>query len=356
MRTVRRQLALAFALLVLSVPTFATDAAKSQLVEREIHSKSFENSKIGVSPVRKLVVYLPAGYDAETSRYPVVYFLPSPFDSSFRAIFDEKGAQGVLDRAIAAGTIGRFIFVTVDMTTPLGCSWYVNSPATGNWEDFMVQELVPYIDANFRTLPTRDSRGIAGDFMGGYGAIRFGMKYPQVFSTVYALHPVGTGSGVKVLAGLPNLDLMEKAKTLDDVKADGYSRIFTAIFQAHVPNPDHPPLYIDFPAHRAGGNFVIDTKIMDRMRNNFFLESLIGQYADNLKTLRGLKFDWPRSDPNWDHVYSNQAFTHKLNEYGIVHEAEEYNGTWNDNPNWSPDGRITTEVLPFFQQHLVSSK
>jgi enterochelin esterase-like enzyme len=246
MRTVRRQLALVFALLVLSVPTLATDATKSQLVEREIHSKSLENSKIGVSPVRKLVVDLPAGYDAETMRYPVIYFLPSPFDSSFRAIFDQKGAQAVLNRAIVAGTIGRFIFVAVDMTTPLGCSWYVNSPATGNWEDFMVQELVPYIDANFRTLPTRDSRGIAGDFMGGYGAIRFGMKYPQLFGTVYAMHPVGTGNGVKVLAGLPDLDLMERAKTVEDVKQDGYSRIFTTIFQAHVPDPDHPPLFIDF--------------------------------------------------------------------------------------------------------------
>jgi enterochelin esterase-like enzyme len=354
---IRRQIAFVFSLLVLSVlPVSATDAAKSQLVAREIQSKSFANSKIGVSPVRKLVVYLPAGYEAETTRYPVVYFFASPFDSSFRAIFDKMGAQDVLDREIAEGTIRKFILVAVDMTTPLGSSWYVNSPVTGNWEDFMVQELVPYIDANFRTLPTRDSRGIAGHFMGGYGAIRFGMKYPQVFGTVYAMHPVGTGNGVKILAGLPNWDLMEKAKTLDDVKKDGYSTIFTSIFQAHVPNPNNPPLYINFPAHRVEGKLVIDAKIMDLMRNNFFLESLIGQYADNLKTLRGLKYDWARSDPNWDHVYSNQALTHKLNEYGIVHEAEEYNGTWSDDPNWSVNGRMTTDVLPFFQQHLVFSK
>ena len=53
----------------------------------------------------------------------------------------------------------------------------------------MIQELVPYIDANFRPLPHRDSRGIAGDFMGGYDAIRFGMKYPEVFSAIYALSP-----------------------------------------------------------------------------------------------------------------------------------------------------------------------
>ncbi|ADV81184.1 alpha/beta hydrolase [Terriglobus saanensis] len=352
-KQVLRTLAVFFLLGVLSArPAFSADIAKGQLVDREIQSKNFTQSKIGVSPVRRLAVYLPAGYDGSQKRYPVIYFLPSPFDN-FRAIFDSMGAQAVLDRAIADGTIGKFLFVTVDMTTPLGSSWYVNSSATGNWEDFMVQELVPYVDANFRTLPTRDSRGIAGHFMGGYGAIRFGMKYPQIFGSVYALHPVGTGSGVKVLASLPNFELMEQAKTLDDVRKDGYSTIFTSIFQAHIPNPDKPPLYFDFPAHRVAGELVIDAKVMDRLRENFFLESLIGKYADNLKSLRGLKFDWARSDSNWDHVYSNHALTHKLNEYGIVHEAEEYNGTWGGEANWSAEGRVRTDLLPFFQEHLV---
>lgn len=53
-------------------------------------------------------------------------------------------------------------------------------------------------------------------------------------------------------------------------------------------------------------------------------------------------------------VYANQVFNHILNEYGIPHEAEEYNGVWNEN-KWSLDGRVVTEVLPFFQQHLVFS-
>ena len=61
----------------------------------------------------------------------------------------------------------------------------------------MVEELIPYVDVNFRTIPHRDSRGIAGIFMGGYGAIRFGMRHPEVFGMVYAMHPVGTGSGVR---------------------------------------------------------------------------------------------------------------------------------------------------------------
>jgi hypothetical protein len=350
----RKRIVTAILFLVLNtLCVFAADTGKSQLVAREIESKNFSHNKIGVSPVRKLLVYLPAGYDVETMRYPVIYFLPSPLDKSFRAIFDTMGAQDILDRGISRGVIGKFIFVAVDMTTPLGSSWYVNSPVTGNWEDFVIQELVPYVDANFRTLASRDSRGIAGHFMGGYGAIHVAMKNPQIFGSLYALHPVGTGNGVKILASLPNWELMEKAKTLDDVKKDGYSTIFTSIFQAHVPNADKPPLYIDFPAHRVNGELIIDAGVMNRMRNNFFLESWVGQYADNLKSLRGFKFDWARSDPNWDHVYSNQAFTHKLNEYGIVHEAEEYNGTWSKEPNWSADGRVAMDVLPFFQQHLV---
>jgi hypothetical protein len=344
-------LALGFAFASFSALPLFANSAKGRLVDRELQSKNFEGNKVGTSRVRKMVVYLPAGYDDSSKHYPVIYFLPNPFEN-YRLAFDQRDAQGLLDRATATGMIDKFIFVCVDMTTPLGSSWYVNSPVTGNWEDFMIQELVPYIDANFRTLRHRDSRGIAGDFMGGYGAIRFGMKHPDVFGSVYALHPVGTGSGVQVMYARPNWDVLANATSLDDVKKDGFSQIFTTIFQAHLPNPDKPPLFIDLQAHKVGNQLVIDSKVTERLRDNFFLESMIPQYADNLKSLRGFKFDWARNDTNFDHVYSNQAFTRKLNEFGIAHEAEEYNGAWEDGI-WSKDGRIYTEVLPFFERHLV---
>jgi hypothetical protein len=344
-------LLIAFALAAFSAHSSSGESAKSQVVDRELMSKNFAGNRIGISPMRRMTVYLPSGYDGSAQRYPVIYFLPTPFES-YRVPFDKRNAQGLFDRAIAAGVIDKFILVSVDMTTPLGSSWYVNSPVTGNWEDFMIQELVPYMDANFRTLPNRNSRGIAGDFMGGYGAIRFGMKYPDVFGSVYALHPVGTGSGLKIMDSLPDWDLLANAQSLDDVKKDGFSQIFTTIFQAHLPNVDKPPLFIDLSARRVDGQLVIDSKLMERLRNNFFLESMIPQYADNLKSLRGLKIDWSRSDLNQDHVYSNQALTHKLNEFGIVHEAEEYNGAWGE-PNWGEDGRVYTDVLPFFRRHLL---
>ena len=345
--------ALIFAFVCLNTKNSSAQSSRSQIVSRALRSEAIAHNKIGTDPVRPMLIYLPAGYDEGSSqRYPVIYFLPNPFEDSYRFDFDHRDAQGLFDRAIADGVIKEFILIAVDMNTPLGTSWYVNSPTTGDWEDFMIQELVPYIDANFKTIPSRDSRSIAGIFIGGYGAIRFGMRHPDVFGTVYAMHPVGTGTGVGLSAAIPKWNLLANAKNMDDVKKDAGTRIFTTMFQAHLPNADKPPLFIDLLARDEDGQLSIDARLMDRFRNNFYLETMIPQYADNLKSLRGFKFDWPRDDANFDHVYANQAFTRKLNEFGVVHEAEEYNGTWNE-ANWGEGGRIFTEVLPFFQRHLV---
>jgi hypothetical protein len=101
------------------------------------------------------------------------------------------------------------------------------------------------------------------------------------------------------------------------------------------------------------GKVVFDrvAQSMNRFRNNFYLETMIPKYADNLQSLRGFKFDWSRNDPNFDHVYANQAFTHKLNEFGVTHEAEEYNRPLG--ADWGVDGRIYTGVLSFFERNLV---
>jgi hypothetical protein len=341
----------AAALAIALGPAILHGAEGGRTVLREVRGESLTHSLIGTNPVRKLAIYLPAGYESSTQRYAVIYYLPNPL-AKFDEEFYEGQARKLLDRAIAAGEIGKTIIVAVDMATQLGCSWYVNSPVTGNWEDFMVREVVPYVDANFRTLSSRDSRGILGDFMGGYGAIRFGMTHPEVFGTVYALHPVGTGSGIYTMYSRPDWRQLEHVRSMDEVKNTPLGYIFTSIFQASVPNVNKPPLYIDLQAHAVGDMIEIDSAVTERLRDNFLLETMIGKYADNLKSLRGLRFDWARNDANQDHVYANQAFTHKLNEFGIPHEAEEYNGVWGPG-NWGIDGRVYTEALPFFARHLV---
>lgn len=329
----------------------AAPAAGGQLVPGQIRSAAFAQSRIGIDPVRRITVYLPAGYADRTRRFPVIYFLSNFFEDQ-TAPFANNDAAKLFDAAIAEGVIGDVIVVTADFTTPAGGSWFVNSPATGNWEDFMVRELVPHIDASYRTLARPDSRGIAGDRMGGYGAIRFGMRYPDTFGSVYALHPIGIGQGVQTMFSRPNWALLANAKSLDDLRADPFSLIFTSIFQAHLPAPDRPPLFFAAPATLTGGQLQVDPALTQRLQDNFFLDRQVGRYADNMRRLRGLKFDWARGDANPDHIVSLQAFTRTLDEYRVSYEAEEYRGGWGDR-HWGKDGRVYSDMLPFFRAHLA---
>jgi pimeloyl-ACP methyl ester carboxylesterase len=332
----------------------ATAATPSRIVSSQIVSRSLAESSIGTSPNRKINVYLPAGYDESQGRFPVIYFLSGFFEDE-TAPFTTHGAKAVLDAAIASGAIGKVIVVTADFTTPVGGSWYVNSSATGNWEDFMVRDLVPFIDAGYRTLAERDSRGIVGDRMGGYGALRLGMRHPDVFAAVYALHPIGIGPGVQPMSSRPNWALLQRARSLEDLESDGFSQIFTSIYQAHLPNPARPPLYFDPPARREGDRLVIDPALTERLANNFFLDRQVGRYAANLRRLNGLKFDWARNDTVTDHIVSLQAFTHTLDEFGLPYEAEEYRGGWGDR-HWGADGRMVSDVLPFFRSRLAFAR
>jgi hypothetical protein len=338
-------------LLMLGEGTAAFSQPSGRLIAAELRSTSFTDSKIGVSPLRKLTLYLPPGYADQKRRFPVVYYL-NHFFEDHTAPFANHGAAALLDRAISQGVIGDVIVVTADFSTPAASSWYVNSSATGNWEDFMVRELVPYVDANYRTLASRDSRGVVGDSVGGYGAVRFGMRYPQVFGSVYGMQLFGAGASIQTTHSRPNWERLERARSLDDLGDDGFSRIFTSIYQATLPNPNRPPLFFDPPARSLDGRTVVDTAVMARFHEGFSLSALLPAYAENLKTLRGFKFDWGRADPIVDHVYGSQAFAHLLDEYGVPHEAEEHGGGFRDR-HWGERGRVYTDVLPFFADHLV---
>jgi pimeloyl-ACP methyl ester carboxylesterase len=325
--------------------------AESQIEKAQIVSRNFEGNKIGIGKTRKFQVYLPDGYAGSSKRYPVLYFLHSFFEDE-NTFFNHQRGKKLFDQAITSGAIADVIVVTVDFSTPLGGSLFTNSPVTGNWHSFMLEELVPHIDRSYRTLSTRKSRGIFGHFIGGNGAIRFASRHPDVFGSVYALHPVGTGFGHLLMQSRPNWEKLMKVKSLDEIKGDGLSEIFSAIYQAHLPNPEKAPLYFDPPARMENGKLILDSALVEKVQAGFFLEKQVPEYAENMKKLIGFKFDWGRHDPNQDHVYSNQFYSRKLNEFGVPHEAEEYNGA-GGSEIFAADGRIANDVMPFFQKHLT---
>ncbi len=168
-------------------PSLSFAAGRGAVERIKVHGKSLEGNLEGDSPDRDVSVYLPASYANEkTRRYPVIYMLHGFTDS------DDKwfGFTGhwinlpmVLDKTFGEPGTREMIVVMPNAFTRYQGSMYSNSATTGNWEDFIVRELVPYIDAHYRTFPQAASRGLAGHSMGGYGALRIGMRHPDVFSS-----------------------------------------------------------------------------------------------------------------------------------------------------------------------------
>jgi hypothetical protein len=98
--------ALIFAFVCLNTKNSSAQSSRSQIVSRALRSEAIAHNKIGTDPVRPMLIYLPAGYDEGSSqRYPVIYFLPNPFEDSYRFDFDHRDGQGLFDRAIADGVI-----------------------------------------------------------------------------------------------------------------------------------------------------------------------------------------------------------------------------------------------------------
>lgn len=148
----------------------------------------------------------------------------------------------------------------------------------------------------------------------------------------------------------PDWDLLKNATTLDQVKGAGFSTLFLSMFQAFLPEAANPPLFADLPVEGSRGAYRPDARQIATLRSRFFIAELVPQHLDQIKALRGIKMDWSRNDGIYDHVYANQALTHLLNEFGIEHEAEEFNGI--GDPYWGKQARMLTEVLPFLAQHL----
>ncbi len=341
-----------FAMLFVISSVAAQAAPGSTIETRFLESTILQENRIGLNPTRRIKVYLPPGYAQGKARYPVIYFLHSINWNNEQMFAPGTAAQPTFDRAIAGGVVRPFILVAPDYTTPGVGSLFANSSTTGRFEDYTIQEVVPFVDAHYRTLARAESRAITGDFMGAYGALRYAFRHPDVFSVVYGMHPVGTGSGVEPLFARPDWARLQSARTMADLQGDPYSPVFLAMIQTFLPNPQRPPFYCDFMVDVRDGTRSVNVDNVRRVENGFFLENIAAQERENLLKLRGIKFDWGRYDPTYAHVHSNREFTRDLDELGIEHEAEEYRGLpWDK--YWNEDGRVYTEVLPFFARRLV---
>ncbi|WP_299314705.1 alpha/beta hydrolase-fold protein [uncultured Aquimarina sp.] len=325
---------------------------KGKVINDTIYSKVLTVNKIELNTRRNIKIYLPPGYSSSKNKYPVVYYFHSLFENPNHVISNHKTPE-IIDKSIAKNQSEEFIFVVADFTSPTIGSLFENSETSGFWLDFIRKELVPFIDQKYRTISDKNSRAVIGHFMGGRGALKVAMTYPEIFSIVYALHPVATGSGYLPRASLDiDWNIIHTAKSYKEIEGTGRTQIFASICQAFLPNPNRPPFYCDFLFEKdEKGILKLNPKNVRKEQKEFHLDEKLDEYVDNLRSLKAIAFDWARFDQTQAHVISNRRFSKKLMDIGVDHEGIEFVGDpWNK--YWGDNGRIATRVLPFLNKHL----
>jgi hypothetical protein len=124
--------------------------------------------------------------------------------------------------------------------------------------------------------------------------------------------------------------------------------------RTYSPNLNKPPFYADMPAYYIGDSLVIDTSVVNKWTANF-ATNMIESHLTALKSLKAIKMDWGRNDAGRHVPVTCLEFSKKLEWYGVNHFAEEYLGGHAEHLEGT-DGRIYTEILPFFDAYLSFKK
>ncbi len=315
--------------------------AKPVTVEHiRVHGTALEGNLEGEAVDRDVIVFLPPSYASEKSRrYPVVYALHGFFIGAEEWSHEIHVPQ-TIEGAFAEGA-REMIVVLPDSKTLYKGSMYSSSVTTGDFERFVAHDVVTYIDAHYRTIPERLSRGLAGHSMGGYGTTRIGFKHPEVFGSLYIMSPCCLSAREPG----PNAADLEKTVAAMKAPADAANLPFMtwpqlATAAAWSPDPANPPLFFDLPTKDGAPR----PDILAKWAANAPL-AFIDQYIGNLRQYRAIALDVGDQD-------GLRVDTGKLHEaldrYGIANSFEIYSGTHTS----AVADRFQNHLMRFFSQNL----
>ena len=323
-----------------NVPPVVAGAKPVAVEHIRVHGASLEGNLEGDAVDREVIVFLPPSYAKEKSRrYPVVYALHG-YSIGAEQWSHEIHVPQTIEGAFARGS-HEMIVVLPDSKTLHNGSMYSSSVTTGDFERYVSHDVVAYVDAHYRTIADRRSRGLVGHSMGGYGATRIGMKHPDVFGALYimspcCLSPRGTGPAN------PQIDsVLQTVKTPEQsASLPFFARAQLASAAAWSPNPKNPPLYLDLPVQ----NGTPQPDVLAKWAANAPL-AFVDQYIGNLRLYRSIAMDVGDKDG----LKVDAGKLHDvLDRYGIANSFEIYAGTHTSDVA----DRFQNHVLPFFSEHL----
>ena len=308
---------------------------RGRVVLEELESEVLRGNPARDPHTRIVPVYLPPSYDqAPARRYPVAFVL-SGFTGRGRTLLNDNPWSPSLpermDALLARGACGEMILVMPDCFTRYGGSQYLNSSATGRYEDHVVLELVPYVDRAYRTLAGRDHRGVMGKSSGGYGALVLAMRHPEVFGAVVShsgdvyfdycyrgdvpkfCSQVQEAGGLEAWLAAFEARLQKKSEDLTALN-------ILAMAAAYSPRPGAAPLGIDLPCDLESGAFRED--VWRRWLDHDPLR-LLERHAEALRRARLIFLDCGTKDEFHLH-HGVRLFARRLAALGIPHEHEEF--------------------------------
>lgn len=333
--------------------------APGKVIVETLSIKALEGNLLGDPTIRSVTVYLPPSYDqASEKRYPAVYLLHGVGDTDARWRGNPRkwfNVESILDEGVSRGTLGEMIVVMPSCRTKFLGGLYSNSPVHGGLETYITVELIAAIDSSYRTLPHRDSRGLAGHSMGGYGALRYAMRHPDKYCAIYAMNAAALGWSGDF--SQDNLAFHWAASIRNErelLQSHFWTIALLSAAHAFSPAVEDPPFFAHLPFHwdRTKPHLVPQEPYYSMWCANlplFMVEEPTAQR--NLRSLKGLRFDSAFSD-EFSHIPpTNRAFSQRLTELGIEHTFEMYNGDHRNRIS-GEGGRLHTEVFPFFSRIL----
>lgn len=313
---------------------------QSEVVVLRHTSKVLKGNPLNDPHIRDVIVYLPPSYRSSNKAFPVVYLI-SGFTGygamNMNLSAYSENIQQRLDRLIRTKKIKEMIVVMPDCFTKYGGSQYVNSAATGRYADYMVNEIVPFTDSKFRTIPKANSRCIIGKSSGGYGAMWLAMRHPAVFGLM-ATHSGDTAFEYCYSKDFPDFvvqiekygkghaavkNFIKKEINFNNPKPKEFHNVLNVIGMAscYSPNPKNKHYGFDLP-------FDIHTaEIIPQIWNKwlkFDPVTQVARYKANLKKLRMIFVDCGRRDEFNLHAGA-RIYCDKLKKNGIKYIHQEFN-------------------------------
>jgi enterochelin esterase family protein len=299
------------------------------IVHSRIESAHLGSNLLGDPSERDLFVYLPPGYGDSDRRYPTAYLLHAYGETAAQHVTPPTDGErwrppleDVLDPVFGRMGVAPMIIAIPDGNSRYGCGQWVDSPVTGHFEQYMLHDVVPLIDATYRTIPDARSRGLFGFSSGGFGSWNLASRNPDVFGAMAVLSADSFLDMTHKYMLYKYLDSIWPEAPNGPVEGNFWSEIVYDYAATYSPNPDKPPFYVDLPVAHPSGELLQD--VWDRWLS-FDPVVNVHDRLDNLRKLSGILLDAGSHD-DYNLHWGHRVLSHRLREAGIAHEALENTG------------------------------